>query len=177
MIRRAGRTGPAILWLAATLAGSASSQPAPSPIITRFAGRPAPAIPASNRAGQPIALAALRGKVVVVNFWATWCVACRTEMPSLQRLAAAHRGDLVVIAISNDDAGWPAIDRFWGGQFPALRPALAAGPDVAEHLGVLGLPYTFVFDRKGREIARVPKTTEWDKGEARALIERALRVN
>ena len=178
MIRRAGRTGAAILFFAVTLAGAAPSQPAPqrapSPIITRFAGRPAPAIAASDRAGRPISLAGLRGKVVVVNLWATWCVPCRTEMPSLQRLAAAHRKDLVVIAVSNDEAGWPAVNRFWTGQFPSLRPALAAGPDVAERLGVLGLPYTFIFDRQGREVARVPKATEWDRGEARATIERAL---
>ena len=168
--------GAVALAYFAGMAGATAAQAAPpSPIITRFAGRPAPALEAADRTGRLLNLAEHRGKIVIVNLWASWCVPCRAEMPSLQRLAAAHRKDVVVIAISNDDAGWPAVDRFWAGQFPALRPALATGSDMAKRLGVLGLPYTFVFDRQGRELARVPKAVEWDTGDARALVEAAIK--
>ena len=146
----------------------------PSPIIARFAGRAAPAVAALDRQGRAVVLGRLRGKVVVVNLWASWCVPCRTEMPSLERLAAAHPRDLVVLAVANDEGGWPAVYRFWRGQFPHLAVSLAASPDMAEGLGVLALPYSFVIGRDGREIARLPKATAWDKGDARLLIEQAI---
>ena len=154
-------------------AQSTAIQP-PPPIITRFRGRPPPPIAAIYASGEPVDLASLRGKVVIVNLWATWCAPCRLEMPSLERLAALHPKDLVVVAVSNDEKGWLAVRQFWGPQFAHLRPALAAGPRVAKQLGVLGLPYTLVIDRRGFEVARVPKAAEWDAGEPRRLIEQAI---
>ncbi len=169
-----GVRAAAMLFVAGTALAPAPAA-TPVPIITRFAGRPASALEASDRAGRRFALSDHRGKIVVVNLWASWCVPCRTEMPSLERLAAARRRDVVVVALAYDEGGWAAIDRFWSGRFSTIRPALAADPSALGGLGVLGLPYTFVFDRQGREVARVPKATEWDQGPARALIETAIK--
>ena len=135
---------------------------------------PAPPIAARDRSGKAATLAGTAGKVVIINLWATWCGPCKAEMPSLERLAARHRGQVVVIAVANDDGGWPAIDRFWGRNFPHLRPVLASGPELGEALGVLGLPYTLVLGRDGREIARLPKAAEWDQGEPARLVAAAV---
>ena len=164
------------VWGAASARAPAQStaiQPGP-PIIKRFAGRPPPPIAAIYASGEPVDFASLRGKVVIVNLWATWCGPCRLEMPSLERLAALHPKDLAVVAVSNDEKGWPAVRQFWGPQLAHLRPALAAGPGLAEQLGVLGLPYTLVIDRRGLEVARVPKAAQWDTGDPRQLIEQAI---
>ena len=152
---------------------AARAQSAP-PVIQRFKGHEIPAIPATDRAGHPVQLADLRGRVVIVNLWASWCPPCRKEMPSLERLAAHYPNDLTVLAISNDDDGWPAIDRFWGQRFPHLRVALASEPDLVERLGALGLPYSLIVDRDGHEIGRIPWGIEWDKGEMEALIAQSI---
>ena len=73
--------------------------------------------------------------------------------------------------------GWPAIDPFWRNRFPHLHLALAPGPELAPKLGALGLPYTLILDREGREIARVPHGGEWDRGELAALIARSIAQN
>ena len=95
-------------------------------------------------------------------------------MPSLERLAARYPNDLTVLAISNDADGWPAIDRFWGQNFPHLRVALASEPHVIGRLGALGLPYSLIVDRDGHEIGRVPRAIEWDKPDIESLIARSV---
>jgi thiol-disulfide isomerase/thioredoxin len=140
------------------------------PFATHFRGQPAPEVPASDADGTRIDIARLRGRVVIINMWATWCTPCRVEMPGLERLAAAFPQDVVVLAISNDQQGWPAIRQFLGNRFPHLRPALIDRADAAERMGILGLPYTIVIDRNGREAARLPRATEWDKGDGANLV-------
>ena len=178
MISRPGRHWLAMIGVAASAlpiaAAEAQTALLSPPIITRFAGRPAPPLAARDRAGRPVTLAGTQGKVVIVNLWATWCGPCRAEMPSLERLAARYPGQVVVIAVANDDGGWPAVDRFWGNRFPHVRAVLASGPELGEALGVLGLPYSLVLDRHGRELARVPKAAAWDQGQAKALIAQAV---
>lgn len=152
---------------ATTRAQDAAPYPPP---ITRVQGQPIAFFTVSDRAGKPVHLSDYRGRIVIVNLWATWCPPCRAEMPSLERLAARYPKDLVVLAVSNDTTGWPAIDRFWGDRFPHVRVALAPGPDLAGRLGALGLPYSLVVDRDGREIARFPRGGEWDQGPLAALV-------
>ncbi len=161
--------------LLTTIAGGGRAQQAgsPPPIISGFAGRPVAKIDATLRNGKRTSPDVFRGKIVVLNLWATWCPPCRAELPTLDRLAAAHPGDLAVLAYSEDEGGWRAIDRFWGKRFPHLRLALA-GPGVMEGIGAIGLPFTIVLDRQGNEIARVPRGVDWSVGEPRKLIERAL---
>lgn len=175
---RAGRLVQALQLVTLMLAGfpaSTYAQQSGAPAaITRFQGKPVPAIAASDRSGKPMRLTDLRGRIVIVNLWATWCVPCRTEMPTLERLAARYPKDLVVVAVSADEGGWPAIDRFWGPQFRHLRPALAGNQNVAAQLGALGLPYTLIVNRDGREIARVMRGADWDRGSLAALVQRHI---
>jgi thiol-disulfide isomerase/thioredoxin len=161
------------LLAAAPAAASAQSAGVPA-AITRFMGKPLPAFTVSDRARKPIRTADLRGHIAIVNMWATWCPPCRAEMPTLESLGARYPKDLVILAVSNDQGGWPAIDPFWQNRFPHLKVALAPGPQLASELGALGLPYSLIVDRDGREIARVPQGADWNHGELAAMIARSV---
>ncbi len=112
------------------------------------------------------------GKVMVVNFWATWCPPCRKEMPSIDRLNAAISGDdFGVITISLDRADVEKIETF----FMSINvetldiyrePTLRIGTEG----GLLGLPITLILDREGREVARLQGEAEWDAPEAQQMI-------
>jgi len=130
-----------------------------------------PALPPIESAnGAPLSLTALRGKVVLVNFWASWCVPCRTELPSLDRLAAAHP-DLIVIAASVDADHGDGVGAF-AGRYPHLRLGFSTLPAV-QRFGALGMPYSIVLDRSGREATRVPRALAWDGSEGAAILRRA----
>ena len=111
-------------------------------------GAPAPDFAWVTPAGQIMRLSALRGHPVVVNFWATWCVPCRTEMPTLESLAA-ERPDITFLALDlQEDA--PAVRAY----FDALRlaklvPLLDRDAALARRYAVFSLPTTFFVDREG----------------------------
>jgi thiol-disulfide isomerase/thioredoxin len=137
--------------------------------VSAKAARPAlPTIASAD--GQPLSVDALRGKIVLVNFWASWCGPCRKELPSLDRLAA-KRSDLVVIAASVDADRDDGI-RAFAGRYPHLRLGFSALPAV-QRFGALGMPYSVVLDRNGHEKARVPHALAWDGPDGAALLFRA----
>jgi thiol-disulfide isomerase/thioredoxin len=96
----------------------------------------------------PIALRDLRGKVVLLNFWATWCPPCRAEMPAIQSVYQAHPGDMVVLAVNEAEAPGVVKDfvsPFHFG-FPILLDRDAA---IAQRFRVQGLPTSYFVDRDG----------------------------
>ena len=103
--------------------------------------------------GQEWRLKALRGKVVLVNFWATWCPPCRKEMPDLEALYREFKDrGLVVLAISDEDAA--KVQQFLretGYTYPVL---LDPGRKVNEQFRIEGIPKTFVYDRNGKLVAQ-----------------------
>lgn len=125
-----------------------------------------------NRNGASKEVADWEGKVVVLNFWATWCPPCRKEMPSLDRLQGAMGSDgFEVLALSMDRASVSKIDDFFMSidvdHLEVYRePSLRIGTEA----GVLGMPITLVLDREGREIARLQGEAEWDGPNAQALL-------
>ena len=127
--------------------------------------------------GGKLSLSEYRGRVVLLNFWATWCEPCKEEMPAMERLYQKHRGQgLVVLAVSNDPEGSiQRVARFIkesGFSFPVgLDPRLK----VASLYRVRVLPSSLVIDRKGTlsYIALGPR--EWDKPAAHQLFESLLR--
>jgi peroxiredoxin len=122
--------------------------------------------------GQAVSLAGLRGKVVVVNVWTTWCPPCRQEMPSMERLAAHFRGrDFQLLAVSQDEDGRSKVEPFvreLGLTFPVL---LDPQRQVGARYGVWGYPETFVIDRRGYVVERVIGPREWDSPQSIAAIE------
>ncbi|MEL6478150.1 MAG: TlpA disulfide reductase family protein, partial [Pseudomonadota bacterium] len=102
---------------------------------------------------QPMTVADLSGKVVLMNFWATWCPPCRAEMPSIDRLAGAVAGDdIAVMAVSTDRGGRDKIDRFFAEidvqNLAVYRDKKSA---LARDAGAMGLPVTIILNRQGRE--------------------------
>jgi thiol-disulfide isomerase/thioredoxin len=119
--------------------------------------RPAPEIGLTDLAGQPVTLAALRGKVVLLDFWATWCAPCRKSMPELQRLHDKHAGrgfTVVGVAIDEGDAR-RKVTKFLTGKKIAYPNALDAGKSAAwERFRVKAVPAAFLIDQEGRIVAQ-----------------------
>ncbi len=134
---------------------------------------PAPPEVFTDRAGTRVRLADFEGRVVLLNFWATWCAPCVREMPSLDRLQAVlgDRG-LSVVAVSIDRAGVKAIRPF-AKRLGLARLGLYHDPGGAlfRAFGVTGLPASFLIDPAGAILGAYAGPAEWDGPEARALIE------
>lgn len=126
--------------------------------------------------GKPVSLADFRGRVVLLNLWATWCGPCREEMPTLDRLQATLGGpDFEVVALSIDRAGIGAVDAFYADiGVENLARYIDESGGVAQQLSALGLPTTLLLDREGREIARHVGPAEWDKPEMVTFLRRHL---
>lgn len=127
-----------------------------------------PEIRFENGKGKPLTLADFRGKVVLLNIWATWCSPCREEMPALDKLQATLGGlDFEVVALSIDQGGVTAVRKFFG-KIGIRTLALYVDPSgqASSTLGAVGVPTTLMIDRAGRELWRVVGPVQWDKPEA-----------
>ncbi len=135
-----------------------------------------PAVPFRNAKDEEMTLADWKGRVVMLNLWATWCAPCRHEMPSINRLQEQFGGDqFEVVALSVDRKGLPASAKFLEEvKASALGLYVDKSSDALQTLGVIGLPATLLIDRQGREIGRLLGPAEWDSDEAKALIKAAL---
>ena len=138
--------------------------------------RPLGEIAFTDADGAPLTLADKRGKLVLLNLWATWCPPCVREMPSLDRLEVALGGtDFEVVALSVDRSGaavvLPFLEKLGVG---ALEIYLDTSSRVLRTLGINGLPTTILIDRDGSEVGRVVGPAEWDSDEAVALIRHYL---
>ncbi len=103
--------------------------------------------------GKTWALKELRGKVVLVNFWATWCPPCRKEMPDLETLYREFKDqNFVILAISDEDAG--KVKPFVAKQKVTYPILLDPGRKVHELFEVVGIPKTFIYDRDGKLVAQ-----------------------
>lgn len=122
-------------------------------------GAPAPAFRLPTLAGQSKSLSQYRGKIVLVNFWASWCPYCRDEMPSMDRLLKSFpKGDLVILAV-NVEKRIPEKYRKAPVSFDFLSDASG---QVQQRYGANRLPDTFIVDRKGVIRERVTGGIEWD---------------
>lgn len=121
-------------------------------------------------------LAALRGKVVVLHVWATWCGTCRTEFPSLLEFQNRFSGrDVVLVTVSIDRLGWPIIERTLSElNAQALPVFLDRSREIPSSLNTFGLPFSVIVNREGREIARILGASDWQSPELVGLVEDAL---
>jgi thiol-disulfide isomerase/thioredoxin len=125
-----------------------------------------------------LTLADFRGRVVLLNVWATWCVPCRKEMPALDRLQARLGGkDFLVIPLSIDREGVAAVKRFYQ-ELGLEKLGIYVDPSSkgSRALAIPGVPTTLLIDRQGREVARKMGAAEWDGPEMVALVERTMHA-
>jgi len=137
-----------------------------------------PAVRFIDRAGRARSLEEWRGKVVLLNLWATWCLPCRKEMPALDRLGRQLGSDsFEVVAVSVDRTGVAGARKFLT-EAGAEGLTLYADPTVrlAAQLRAAGLPATLLIDREGRELGRLLGPAEWDGADAERLIRAVLQA-
>ncbi len=159
--------------LAGLAAGSAHAAEAP---IKTDAPKPLPPLAFVTMDGQEATLDAFKGKVVVLNLWATWCAPCREEMPSLDRLQAQFADrDVVVLALSVDRAGPERVQQFLS-EIGVSAVHVYRDPKAAatRALKLPGLPATILVDRQGQEVGRVLGIAAWDGPGAVAVVEQLL---
>jgi len=135
---------------------------------------PAPAASFLGAKDEPVRIADFKGKVVVLNLWATWCGPCVIEMPTLAKLAAEYEGKPVeVVALSVDNAEAKDKARTFIAQHAPLKfyndPKLAL--PFALKPAAVGMPTTVIFGRDGVERGRLSGGADWSGREARALID------
>jgi thiol-disulfide isomerase/thioredoxin len=136
---------------------------------------PAPAIFLADSTGQTVELSNLRGKLVLVNLWATWCEPCLREMPSLERLQSRLGERIAVLAVSEDRGGNKAVEPFITKLgLKSVKIYIDPKSEVGHALGVRGLPTSFVIDRDGKVIGRVKGAAEWDSSKILGVLEPLL---
>ncbi|MGO9985474.1 MAG: TlpA family protein disulfide reductase [Rhodomicrobium sp.] len=138
--------------------------------------RPLPYITFADDKGHLVSPDEFRGKVVLLDFWATWCGPCREEFPAFDRLQAKLGGrGLAVVPVSVDLKGLPAVDAFYAKlQIEHLPKYVDDTRESAKALGLHGLPSTLVLDRQGREVTRVEGPAAWESAPVTALLTRLL---
>lgn len=144
------------------------------------AENPAPvsAVTFTDRDGDEHSLADWQGKVVLLNFWATWCAPCREEMPALDALQAALGGDdFEVVTIATGRNAVDRIDAFFTEIGVENLPVLLdPRQQVARDMGVMGLPVTVLIDREGNEVARYLGDADWASDAAQQLVTQMIET-
>lgn len=135
-----------------------------------------PEITFLDASGQPHTLAEFRGRGMVVNLWATWCVPCRAEMPALAALSVALAPeDIAVLPLSSDRGGAGAVAGFYAQHGITALPVLLDPRGAAlKAWGVAGIPVTVLVDREGRERARLEGAADWSSPAAIARVRNLL---
>jgi len=143
----------AICLFVAAMSAAAES---PQTLIPVTDKRSTPDIALEIVDGGKLKLSELRGKVVVVNFWATWCPPCRREMPSLERLKGLMKGEAFEIVAINAGEDEDEISGFREAIKPALTFRIALDPkaDAMKAFSIAGLPTTYIIDRQGQIVYR-----------------------
>jgi len=154
-----GWIGVGLLCLACWLGGAALAGEA---LVPEREPSPAPAFALPDLAERPHRLADYRGRVVIVNFWASWCAPCRRELPSMNRAwATLQPQGVVMLGVNLDEE--PAAVRGFLQDFPIAFPVLIdRDARLSERWRVKGLPTTFVLDPRGEIVYRVTGEREWD---------------
>ena len=140
---------------------TASAFAASSPVLTSLSGDPAPALVLKDVNGTTHDLASYRGRVVLINFWATWCVPCRDEMPSIQKLRDRLAGKPFVVFAVNVDEPDSRVRNFLNETRLDLPTLLDQNKTVTRAWGVRVMPTTFIVGRDGRLRYRAVGDLDW----------------
>jgi thiol-disulfide isomerase/thioredoxin len=159
-----GLAAVAPMLLAIAMPAPLGQARAPEGFIVHASPRSVPPIAFKNLQGDPMSLADFRGRLVLLNIWATWCAPCRREMPTLDSLQAVLGGpDFEVVALSADRQGRRVVAPFYH-ELGLWQLGIYLDPsgEAPRALNALGIPTTLLIDREGREIGRLLGPAEWD---------------
>jgi peroxiredoxin len=144
---------------------------------TVAAGKMATDFKLTSLSGQTVALSSLRGKVVFLNVWATWCPPCREEMPSIETLYEKFKDDknFVVLAVSQDSDGRAPVASYV--ERHGLKFDVLLDPDnlVGEAYDVSGIPETFIIDQHGRIVAHHVGPYNWANPEIHEALQELIK--
>jgi peroxiredoxin len=154
---------------AAATRGNACRALTPDPVPAALQNREAPDFELPDATGKKWSLRSLRGRPVLLNFWATWCPPCVDEVPSIEDLARSVGSDAVVLAVSLDE-DWDALKRFFprGTPLPVL---LDLSKEVPKKYGTEKYPETYLIDSKGQVRHYFINTRKWNQPEAAQCLE------
>jgi thiol-disulfide isomerase/thioredoxin len=137
---------------------------------------PAPDFTLPTLSAMALRLSALRGKVVVLNFWATWCLPCRAEMPALDALYQLYRDrGLDVIGVNLDRLSTTTVEDFLKEVKVSFHVVLDPSWSTAQAYKVVGLPTTYLIDRAGSVVVREVGERDWTDETSRRAVERLLQ--
>jgi thiol-disulfide isomerase/thioredoxin len=152
------------------------AQQPPRNFVAHDEPQPGPSVSFEDDQGQPRSTADFRGKIVLLNVWATWCAPCIKEIPALDRLAAALKDeDFVVVAVSVDRKGIDAVRRaFRERDVQRLPIYIDRSGEALRRVRAVGLPASLLLDREGRELGRAAGAAAWDDSETIAFFRRVV---
>jgi len=136
---------------------------------------PAPYFTVMNPEGRKIGMNDLKGKLVLLNFWATWCPPCRLEMPSMEKLYREYKGKGLEVVAMNFMEGLEPINKFLKENKFSFTVLLDSDAKVSERYGVHALPVTFLIGRKGNMLVRSIGYKDWHSEESRKFISSLLQ--
>jgi thiol-disulfide isomerase/thioredoxin len=155
----------------------------PRNFILHEVPEPGAAVRFEDDQGQPRSLADFRGKIVLLNVWATWCAPCLKEIPALDHLAAALNGaDFAIVAVSVDRKGIDAVRKVFAELDVQKLPIyIDSFGQALRTVRAIGLPTSLFIDREGREFGRAVGPAEWDSAATieflRHVVSRESRTN
>jgi thiol-disulfide isomerase/thioredoxin len=141
---------------------------------TSQAGKAIPGVEIKDSTGASAKLSDLKGKPVLVNLWATWCVPCVKELPTLDALAARDAGKLQVVIVNEDLEGPRTVQPFLKRRpLKTLKTWMDTSNALMIPLKAVSLPTTILYDANGKEVWRVSRDVDWTGAEAKALLAQA----
>jgi thiol-disulfide isomerase/thioredoxin len=163
----------AVLTVATATTHHAVAQGPVKSLVLHDEPKPVAAIEFADAQGRSRNLADFKGKVVVLNLWATWCVPCRTEMPALDRLQGAlGSAELEVVPLSIDRGGLETVRKFYSEiNVRNLAIYTDTSGQALRAVGAVGLPTTLIINRAGQEVGRAPGPAEWDAPEIADMLQ------
>ncbi|HTR44242.1 MAG TPA: TlpA disulfide reductase family protein [Thermodesulfovibrionales bacterium] len=167
------RTGMRLVLILLTFFLVTAESPSPWG-VDELVGKKAPDFTLKDLAGGSVSLSSMKGKAVLVNFWATWCPPCRDELPSLSKLSSIYKSKgLVVFAVATDKRTGD-VQSFLAKHSFTFQTL--ADPDLktSRMFRVFSMPTSFLIDRNGVVVKRYLGEEEWDSPEIRKDIEKAL---
>ncbi|MDD2500878.1 MAG: TlpA disulfide reductase family protein [Geobacter sp.] len=165
-----------LLCCAVVLVSGCNKVKTDAPVKAPVEKSQAPEISVVSLDNQQLTLASLKGKVVLLNFWATWCPPCREEIPSMMKLNTIMAGKpFQMVCVSVDEGGKKAVEEFFKNSGFSLPAYTDPSGQVAKTYGITGVPETFVIDKNGVIVKKVIGGLDWNSPEVLSFLEGLMK--